>query len=64
MKSRNKFATCRGVDEHEYEDKYSGECNTFKSKQWNDKNGKPCYNFWDIDSEHPRTAVNYSVRLA
>ena len=64
MKSRNKFATCRGVDEHEYEDKYSGEFKTVKSKQWNDKNGKPCYNFWDIDSEHPRTAVNYSVRLA
>ena len=64
MKSRNKFATCRGVDEYEYEDKYSGEFKTFKSKQWIDMNGNPCYNFWDIDSKHPRTAVNYSVRSA
>ncbi len=54
MKSRNKFATCRGVDEHE----------NFKSKQWIDLNGNSCYNFWDIDSKHPRTAVNYSVRVA
>ena len=54
MKSRNKFATCRGVDEHE----------NFKSKQWIDLKGNSCYNFWDIDSEHPRTAVNYSVRVA
>ena len=60
MKSRNKFATCRGVDE--YEDYYN--VRTFKSRQWTDKNGFPCYNFWDIDSEHPRTAVNYSVRKA
>ena len=29
-----------------------------------DKNGNPCYNFWDIDAEHPRTAVNYTVRKA
>ena len=29
-----------------------------------DKNGNPCYNFWDIEAEHPRTAVNYSVRKA
>ena len=43
--------------------KLNGESTTRKAK-WNDKNGKPCYNFWDIDSEHPRTAVNYSVRLA
>ena len=54
MKSRNKFATCRGVDEHE----------NFKSRQWIDLKGNSCYNFWDIDSEHPRTAVNYSVRKA
>ena len=54
MKSRNKFATCRGVDEHE----------NFKSKQWIDQKGNRCYNFWDIDSKHPRTAVNYSVREA
>jgi hypothetical protein len=64
MKSRKKFATCRGVDEYEYEDKWSGQFKTFVSKQWTDKNGNPCYNFWDIDSEHPRTAVNYSVRAA
>ena len=37
---------------------------TFKSKQWTDQKGFPCYNFWDIDAEHPRTAVNYSVRKA
>ena len=54
MKSRNKFATCRGVDEHE----------NFKSRQWIDLKGNSCYNFWDIDSVHPRTAVNYSVRVA
>ena len=54
MKSRNKFAMCRGVDEH----------NNFKSRQWPDLKGNPCYNFWDIDAEHPRTAVNYSVRKA
>ena len=54
MKSREKIDTVRGVDEHE----------NFKSKQWEDKNGNPCYNFWDIDAEHPRTAVNYSVRKA
>ena len=52
--SRNKDCTFLGVDEHE----------DFKSKQWEDKNGNPCYNFWDIDAEHPRTAVNYSVRKA
>ena len=54
MKSRKKVDTVRGVDEHE----------DFKSKQWEDKNGNPCYNFWDIDAEHPRTAVNYTVRKA
>ena len=60
MKSRGKVDTVRGVDEHE--DYYN--VRTFKSKQWEDKNGNPCYNFWDIDAEHPRTAVNYSVRKA
>ena len=54
MKSRNKVDTVRGVDEHE----------DFKSKQWTDLKGNPCYNFWDIEAEHPRTAVNYSVRKA
>ena len=54
MKSRKRFATCRGVDEYD----------NFKSRHWTDKNGNPCYNFWDIDAEHPRTAVNYSVRAA
>ena len=29
MKSRNKFATCRGVDEHDYYDEWSGKFNTF-----------------------------------
>ena len=33
-------------------------------KIFTDKNGNPCYNFWDIDAEHPRTAVNYTVRKA
>jgi len=60
MKSRNKVDTVRGVDEHE--DYYN--VRTFKSKQWEDKNGNPCYNFWDIEAEHPRTAVNYTVRKA
>ena len=63
-KSRNAFINCRGVDEYEYEDKWSGQFKTFKSKQWTDQKGFPCYNFWDIDAEHPRTAVNYSVRKA
>ena len=54
MKSRNKIDTIKGVDEH-------GE---FKSKQWEDKKGNPCYNCWDIEAEHPRTAVNYTVRKA
>ena len=54
MKSRNKIDTVKGVDEH----------GDFKSKQWEDKNGNTCYNFWDIDAEHPRTAVNYTVRKA
>ena len=54
MKSRNKVDTVRGVDEHE----------DFKSKQWTDLKGNPCYNFWDIEAEHPRTAVNYTVTKA
>ena len=54
MKSRNKIDTVKGVDEH----------GDFKSKQWEDQKGNPCYNFWDIEAEHPRTAVNYSVRKA
>ena len=54
MKSRNKVATIKGVDEH----------GDFKSKQWEDKNGNPCYNFWDIEAQHPRTAVNYTVTKA
>ena len=60
MKSRNKIDTVRGVDEHE--DYYN--VRTFKSKQLTDKNGNPCYNFWDIDADHPRTAVNYTVTKA
>ena len=53
MKSRNKIDTIRGVEHGD-----------FKSKQWEDKNGNPCYNFWDIQAEHPRTAVNYTVTKA
>ena len=64
MKSRGKVDTVRGVDNHETYDSTSGEFTNFKSKQWTDKNGNPCYNFWDIEAEHPRTAVNYSVRKA
>ena len=54
MKSIYKFDTVKGVYEH----------GDFKSKQWEDKNGNPCYNFWDIEAEHPRTAVNYTVTKA
>ena len=54
MKSRNKVDTVRGVDEHE----------NFKSKQWTDNNGNDCYNFWDVDANHPRTAVNCKWRNA
>ena len=42
MKSRNKFATCRGVDEYEYEDKWTGQFKTFVSRQWTDLKGNPC----------------------
>ena len=63
-KSRNAFINCRGVDEYEYEDKWSGQFKTFVSRQWTDLKGNPSYNFWDLDAEHPRTAVNYSVRKA
>jgi len=51
MKSRNKIDTIKGIDEH----------GDFKSRQWEDKNGNPCYNFWDIEADPPRTAVNYTV---
>ena len=51
MKSRKKHATVRGVDEHE----------GFVSRQWIDLKGNSCYNFWDIDAEHPRTMVNGKV---
>jgi len=54
MKSRGKVDTVRGVDEHD----------SFKSRQWTDKNGNECYNFWDIDAQHPRTAVNCKWRNA
>ena len=54
MKSRGKVDTVKGVDEH----------GDFKSRQWEDKIGNPCYNFWDIEAEHPRTAVNYTVTKA
>ena len=52
MKSRGKVDTVRGVDEHD----------SFKSRQWTDQKGNACYNFWDIDAQHPRTAVNCKVR--
>ena len=54
MKSRKKIDTVRGIDEHD----------NFKSKQWTDQKGNRCYNFWDVDAHHPRTAVNYTVRKA
>ena len=54
MKSRKKHATCRGVDEHD----------GFVSREWTDLNGNSCYNFWDIDAEHPRTMVNGKVGQA
>ena len=64
VKSRNKVCTFLGADEFETYDSTSGDFTTFKSRQWTDLKGNPCYNFWDIDAEHPRTAVNYSVRKA
>jgi len=65
MKSRDfKFNTCRGVLEHDYYDEYDDKFKTFKGKAWISKEGKPCISFWDIDSDHPRTAVNYSVGKA
>ena len=53
MKSRKKVDTIRGVDEHE----------DFKSRQW-EVNGNRYYNFWNLDDDHPATAVNYTVREA
>ena len=64
VKSRNKVCTFLGADEVETYDSISGDFTTFKSRQWTDQQGNPCYNFWDIDAEHPRTAVNYTVRKA
>ena len=52
--SRNKICTFLGADE------FDG----FVSRQWTDKNGNECYNFWDIKAQHPRTAVNYTVTKA
>ena len=52
VKSRKKLDVFIGVDEHK----------DFKSKKWIDKNGNKCYNFWDVRSQHPRTAVNYTER--
>jgi predicted transcriptional regulator len=51
MKTRKKVDTIRGVDEHE----------DFKSRQW-EVNGNRYYNFWNLDDDHPATAVNYKVR--
>jgi hypothetical protein len=50
--------------EHDYYDEYEDKFKTFKGKAWVSKEGKPCISFWDIDSDHPRTAVNYSVGKA
>ena len=35
-----------------------------RNAKWTDKKGNDCYNFWDIDAKHPRTAVNCKVRKA
>ena len=64
VKSRNKVCTFLGADEFETYDSISGDFTTFISRQWTDQKGNPCYNFWDVEAEHPRTAVNYSVRKA
>ena len=40
MKSRNKFATCRGVDEWDYYDEWSGKFKTFKSNERHSTNAK------------------------
>ena len=64
VKSRNKVCTFLGADEFEIYDSTAGDQTTFKSRQWTDVKVNPCYNFWDIEAEHPRTAVNYSVRKA
>ena len=52
VKSRKKLDEFIGIDEHE----------DFKSRKWIDKKGNSCYNFWDINANHPRTAVNYTIR--
>ena len=54
MKSRGKIDTIRGVDEHE----------GFVARQWTDRNGNDCRNFFDINAKHPRTMVNGKVSKA
>ena len=54
VKSRNKVCTFLGADE------FDG----VVSRQWTDRNGNDCYNFWDIEAKHPRTAVNCKWRNA
>ena len=60
-KGQNYYTWQRDNNEPRY---YFYNVRTFKSKQWEDKKGNPCYNFWDLDAEHPRTAVNYTVTKA
>ena len=50
--SRQTSIVCYGVDKFK----------NFISRKWIDKKGNKCYNFWDIYSKHPRTAVNYDAK--
>jgi hypothetical protein len=50
--SRQACIVCYGVDKFK----------NFVSKKWTGEDGKKRYNFWDIYSKHPRTAVNYDEK--
>jgi len=52
MYQNEKTVVCYGVDKFR----------NFISRKWTDKKGNKCYNFWDIYSKHPRTAVNYDAK--
>ena len=63
-KSRQAFINCRGVDEHEYYDEWTGKFKTFVYRQWTDQKVFHVITFGIWTQNTQRTAVNYSVRKA
>ena len=51
VQSRKQFGVFYGIDKFK----------SFVSRKW-EVNGNRYYNFWDIYSKHPRTAVNYTEK--